>query len=159
MRISSISRPMRNVRMPVLLLCIAVPCAGPAFSASAQTTQGDTTMPTKPAAVIHLHTSAHSHARKSGQEKRELRTPPAQPPKVTLQDGQLTVHAENSDLETILGDVAQLSGMRIEGLDTSAHVFGVYGPANPREVITELLDGLGYNFMLVGGTEDGAPQE
>jgi hypothetical protein len=147
--------------MPVLPICMAaVLCAGPAFSAAAQTTQGDTTKSTatKPTtAVIHLHTSRY--ARKTGPEKRKLRTPPAQPPSVTLQHGQLTVHAENSDLGTILGDVAQLSGMRIEGLDASAHVFGVYGPGNPRQVITELLDGVGYNFMLVGGTEDGAPQE
>jgi hypothetical protein len=78
---------------------------------------------------------------------------------VTLKDGKLTVDAKNSELGAILADVAKLSGMKIDGTDTGAHVYGVYGPGNPRQVLTELLDGLGYNFMMVGDGSSGAPQE
>ena len=78
---------------------------------------------------------------------------------MTLQEGRLTVTAENSDLGAILDDVTKLSGMRVDGTDTGAHVFGVYGPGNPRQVLTELLDGLGYNFMMVGDTTAGMPRE
>lgn len=83
----------------------------------------------------------------------------AQSPTITLRDGRLTVNAENADLKTILNGVAQASGMKIDGEAGNARVFGVYGPGNPRQVLTELLDGVGYNFMMVGDSPDGAPSE
>lgn len=85
--------------------------------------------------------------------------PIEQPPSVTLKNGELTVDARNSDLRAILSDVAHISGMTIDGQQSSARVFGVYGPASPRKVLTELLEGAGYNFMMVGGSAGGAPRE
>jgi hypothetical protein len=85
-------------------------------------------------------------------------TPPA-PATIALANGQLTVSAKNSDLTAILHQVARLSGMSIEGLGKSTRVFGVYGPGSPRDVLTDLLTGADYNFVMVGGGPGGAPMK
>jgi len=79
------------------------------------------------------------------------------PATVTLANGKLTVTAQNSDLTAILEQIARTSGMNIEGLGKSTRVFGVYGPGNPRDVLTDLLAGSGYNFVMLGGGNGSAP--
>ncbi len=81
------------------------------------------------------------------------------PAKVSLTDGNLTVNANNSDLSQILQEFASKSGMTINGLNRGPRIFGVYGPGSSREVLTELLIDSGYNFIMVGGAEDGTPRE
>jgi hypothetical protein len=81
------------------------------------------------------------------------------PAQVKLGDGRLTVDAHNSDLSAILRDVASASGMKIEGLDKTARVFGVYGPGTPGDVLTDLLSGTGYNFVMLGGANGSVPRE
>lgn len=80
-------------------------------------------------------------------------------PEITLSNGHLTVNADNADLSAILNGVAHASGMKVDGNAGDARVFGVYGPGNPRQVLTELLDGVGYNFMMIGDNADGTPGE
>jgi hypothetical protein len=84
---------------------------------------------------------------------------PAQPARVTLAGGQLSVDANNSSLSQILGDLSTTSGMTVDGLNKDSRVFGVYGPGDPRDILSELLDGVGYNFLLVGSTDAGTPRE
>ena len=87
---------------------------------------------------------------------------PAQPPTVDLASGKLTVRANNSSLSEILHDISQASGMKVEGLQTSGpgqRIFGIYGPGAPRDVLSELLDGAGYNVLMLGVTSSGAPRE
>jgi hypothetical protein len=83
----------------------------------------------------------------------------ARPATVTLKNEILTVEANNSDLSQILKKIADVSGMIINGSITSARVYGVYGPGSPSEVLTNLLTGSGYNFMMVGLTHEGAPRQ
>ncbi|HUY82551.1 MAG TPA: hypothetical protein VMU92_12575 [Acidobacteriaceae bacterium] len=78
---------------------------------------------------------------------------------VVLSRGLLTVTADNSDLNQILGRIASMSGMTLNGLSTSARIYGVYGPGKPSEVLTSLLAGTGYNFLMLGRTADGAPRK
>jgi hypothetical protein len=78
---------------------------------------------------------------------------------VTLKGGILMIEASNSDLGQILQDVAHLSGTSIHGPIHDARVYGVYGPQNPRDVLTDLLNGMGYNVMMVGLTAQGAPRD
>jgi hypothetical protein len=78
---------------------------------------------------------------------------------VSLKDGKLTIDANNSDLGQILRDVAAVSGMTIDGLGKSPRVFGAFGPGNPSDVLTELLSGSGYGFMMTGGTPGSAPRQ
>jgi hypothetical protein len=82
---------------------------------------------------------------------------PAAPAAVKLANGQLTVSAQNSDLTAILQQVARTSGMSIEGLGKTTRVFGVYGPGSPRDILTELLAGSDYNFVMLGGGTGSAP--
>jgi len=81
----------------------------------------------------------------------------AAPAAVTLENGTLTVAAENSDLCQILREVARMSGMTVTGLEGGPRVYGLYGPADLRLVLASLLLASGYNFMMVGG--DSVPRE
>ena len=83
---------------------------------------------------------------------------PPQSPLIHLSDQLLTVTANNSSLSEILKDLASSSGMTVDGLDKDLRVFGVYGPGNPRDILTSLLDGGGYNFVMVGATSAGTPR-
>jgi hypothetical protein len=86
---------------------------------------------------------------------------PPQPAKVSLGPGKLTVQADNSSLSEILHQISQASGMKVEGLQAggSQRVFGSYGPGSPRDVLSDLLDGAGYNVLMLGVTSSGAPRE
>ncbi len=84
---------------------------------------------------------------------------PAAPARVTLSDGSLSVDAHNSSLSEILKEVGTSSGMTVDGFGKDSRVFGVYGPGPPRDVLSSLLDGAGYNFLMVGATQTGAPRE
>ena len=83
---------------------------------------------------------------------------PAGPARITLNTGSLAVDANNSSLSQILKDLGA-TGMSVDGFEKDTRVFGVYGPGQPSEVIAELLDGAGYNFMMVGETDAGTPRE
>jgi hypothetical protein len=83
---------------------------------------------------------------------------PAQPAKVTLNDGALAIHADNSSLSEILHHLAS-SGMSVDGFQQDQRVFGVYGPGDPRDILSELLQDAGYNFLMVGATEQGTPRQ
>ena len=86
---------------------------------------------------------------------------PAEPAKVTLSSGKLTIEATNSSLSSILGQIAKAGGMKIVGPYPNAgqRVFGKYGPGAPREVLYDLLAGSGYNIMMLGVTPAGTPRE
>lgn len=87
---------------------------------------------------------------------------PAQPATVTLVSGKLTIDAHNSTLAEILHQVSQAGGTKIEGLQdgrADQRIFGSYGPGTPRDVLTSLLNGSGYNFLMVGQTPSGAPRQ
>jgi hypothetical protein len=84
---------------------------------------------------------------------------PAQPATVILTGGKLSVTANNSSLTEILHQLAASSGMTIDGLDKDTRVFGAYGPGDPRDILNELLDGAGYNVLMIGETAGGAPRQ
>jgi hypothetical protein len=84
---------------------------------------------------------------------------PAQPAQITLSDGVLAIRADNSSLSQILRHLSSSSGMTVDGFQKDQRVFGVYGPGNPRDVLSGLLQDAGYNFLLVGATEKGTPRE
>lgn len=87
-----------------------------------------------------------------------LDQPPA-PAQVNLNAGKLSVTAENSTLSGIMRDITAKTGMTVEGLSKDQRIFGTYGPSNPREVLYSLLNGMGYNIMMVGDQSNGAPRQ
>ena len=84
---------------------------------------------------------------------------PAQPAKVSLTAGRLSVSADNSSLTDILHQIGATAGMSIDGLDQDTRIFGSYGPGNPRDILSSLLEGAGYNVMMLGSTDDGTPRQ
>lgn len=84
---------------------------------------------------------------------------PAEPAQVTLHDGLLSIRADNSSLSQILNKLASSSGMTVDGFQKDQRVFGLYGPGNPRDILSSLLQDAGYNFLLVGTTGEGTPRE
>lgn len=84
---------------------------------------------------------------------------PPQPASITLHSGLLEITANNSSVREILNQLAHKSGMQITGLDRDYRVFGNYGPASPSAVLGQLLEGSGFNLIMIGQTQDGVPRQ
>ena len=79
---------------------------------------------------------------------------PPVPPQVSYQDGLLTITATNSTLTDVLQAVATRTSATLDtppGL-TGQRVAVRLGPAPPREVLSDLLQGM--DFVLVGANDD-----
>jgi hypothetical protein len=71
----------------------------------------------------------------------------------------LRIDAQNSSLQQILQDVAAATGVKVEGMGVDERVFGVYGPGQVRDVLSQLLEGSGYNVILIGDQGQGTPRQ
>ena len=82
--------------------------------------------------------------------------PATHAPKVTYQDGQLTIIAENSLLSDILSALHTAMGAEIDlpAGASSDHVWVSLGPGPARKVVSELLSGTDLNFVIQGSTTD-----
>jgi hypothetical protein len=88
--------------------------------------------------------------------------PADQPPnqaRVTWDGRDLEIEASNSSLNQILHQVAADTGAKLEGLAQDQRVFGSYGPGPRSDVLLKLLDGSGYNVLMIGGRDADAPLE
>jgi hypothetical protein len=71
----------------------------------------------------------------------------------------LSIEAANSSLRQILQEVTTTTGAKVEGLDTDERVFGTYGPGPAKDVISQLLQGTGYNVLMIGDQGQGTPRQ
>jgi hypothetical protein len=71
----------------------------------------------------------------------------------------LRIDAANSSLQQIMKDVSTATGTKVEGLGSDQRVFGDYGPGQPRDVLSQLLQGSGYNVVMIGDQGQGAPRQ
>jgi hypothetical protein len=71
----------------------------------------------------------------------------------------LRIEASNSSLRQILKDVATATGAKVVGLGSDDRIFGSYGPGPARDVLAQLLDGSGYNVLMIGDQGQGTPRE
>jgi hypothetical protein len=81
---------------------------------------------------------------------------PPSAPRVSYEDGQLTIIAENSTLGDILSAVHQLTGAQID-LPSSAsgeRMAAQVGPGRPREVLTSLLSWTDFNYIIRAADDD-----
>ena len=96
--------------------------------------------------------------------------PPPEPPhwpandrpadaSVTWDSHGLLITAQNSSLKQILDDVSAATGAKVEGLGADQRIFGAYGPGKAREVLSQLLDGTGYNVLMIGDQGEGTPRQ
>jgi len=95
-------------------------------------------------------------------------TPPApdwpindqpKPAAVTWTKDQLSIDAANSSLQQILTNVASATGTSVDGLTKDERIFGTFGPAPARDVLSQLLQGTGYNILMVGDQGQGVPRQ
>lgn len=56
-------------------------------------------------------------------------------------------------------DVSAATGAKVEGLGADQRIFGAYGPGKAREVLSQLLDGTGYNVLMIGDQGEGTPRQ
>lgn len=84
---------------------------------------------------------------------------PASRAQVRVSDNGLAIQANNSSLSQVLHDISSATGMKVEGLSHDERIFGDYGPGTPRDILSSLLDGAGYNVLMVGEIVDGAPRQ
>jgi hypothetical protein len=71
----------------------------------------------------------------------------------------LRIEAANSSLQQILKEVSTVTGAKVSGLGGDQRIFGIYGPGPAREVLSELLDGSGYNVVMIGDQGQGTPRQ
>ena len=127
-----------------------------------------------PASLSGSGQRAHApHKKKSPSQAADLaRTAPPAPPlpdwpindhpapaTVAWNNPELRVDAANSSLQQILADVSSATGAEVEGLAKDERVFGSFGPGAARDVIAEILQGTGYNIVMVGEQGQGVPRE
>ncbi len=87
--------------------------------------------------------------------------PPAEqqprPATVAFSKDELSIDAENSSLMQILDQITRQTGMTVAGLTHDERIYGHYGPAPMASTLTALLDGSGYNFVIIGGGANRPP--
>lgn len=71
----------------------------------------------------------------------------------------LKIDATNSSLQQILKDVSTSTGVKVDGLTSDQRVFGTYGPGQARDVLSQLLQGSGYNVIMIGDQGQGTPRQ
>ena len=162
-----------GVRVIALLaVLVAALCGGPMLSAQAPATAA----PSTPSVAAHKPAHPHKHpvaapAKSPTPQAATPATPPApeapawpanekpDPATVTWDSHGLRIEAANSSLAQILEDVSTATGTKVEGFDADQRIFGVYGPGPARDVLSQLLQGSGYNVLLVGDQGQGTPRE
>ncbi len=78
---------------------------------------------------------------------------------ITWDSQGLRIVASNSSLADIFREVSTITGTQIEGMGPDQRIFGTYGPGPVSEVLSELLDGSGYNVLMIGDLGQGAPRQ
>ena len=135
--------------------------------------------PSTPAPSATAHRPAHPHKRPSAAQAEPAAAQPAPTPvtppapevpawpanekpaqaSITWDSQGLRIDAANSSLQQILKDVSTATGAKVEGLSADERVFGAYGPGQARDVLSQLLQGSGYNVIMIGDQGQGAPRQ
>jgi hypothetical protein len=165
-----------------LVLAVAILSGGALFTGivaaqtnvqanSSQTNSVQTNAARAPA-VKHRKKPATSHASVAATDPPAQPAPPPPPPlpdwpvndrpsdaKVIWDSKGLSIEAANSSLSQILNEVASKTGATLQGFNRDERIFGVYGPGSARDVINQLLDGTGYNVLMIGDQGQGTPRQ
>ena len=80
---------------------------------------------------------------------------PPTPPQVTYRDGQLAISADNCTLSSVLSAVRARTGASLDiPPDTASDRVAVrLGPGDPRDVLSQLLQGSRFNYVLLGSED------
>ncbi len=148
--------------MPTAQANAQAPVSPAMLTPQATTPQAPTPSHAAPAASAP---SPNAHARhKKALVAEEPPTPPPPPPtleqstptppRVSFQNGQLTIDATNSTLSQVLRAVQSRTGASIDipGGAGSERVVGQLGPGLPRDVLNTLLNGSKFDYVILGVT-------
>lgn len=154
---------LRPFLLAVICIFLLVAVA-PAFCQSSATPS----VPPKPKTIHPVH---HRHRTHASSQTAIVTTPaapvypippaqqPAVPATIHYSGNQLTIQAKNASLSQILLDVAQQTGLKVEGLAGDQRVFGQYGPGTVSQTLSALLDGSPYNYVIIGGDANHPPKQ
>lgn len=124
------------------------------------------------AAPVLLAQTTPSHHHKSKKQLKPLVLPPLPPgplrqlpmdqlppapAKVTYEGGLLAIQAQNCTLWDVLRDVRRLTGASIDmpaGSGINERVIANLGPGSPRDVLSGLLNGTSFNYVMLGSDSD-----
>ena len=126
--------------------------------------------PTRDTEIPGPPTKARAHQKLKKQEPAPVAQTPPPPPmpdwpindkpspaSVVWDATGLRINASNSSLQQILSEVSTETGTKVEGLSADQRVYGEYGPGKARDVLSQLLQGSGYNVLLAGDHRPGRP--
>jgi hypothetical protein len=159
-----------SLKLRTCALVSSVLLAGSLFGVTRLVAQAPSTRSSAPARQHKPHPRAHAAAAHSSAAATQASPPPPQPvtPNWPINDqpapatiawdsSGLRIVAANSSLKQILRDVSTATGAKVEGVGADERVFGNYGPGSLRDVLSQLLQGSGYNLLMVGDQAHGAP--
>ena len=145
------------------------------FAAAALVAQTQPAQPASTAAHPPAHHRAHSAAARASAARHQPAptqvTPPAPPAPdwpindrpapatVTWDSRGLRIQASNSSLQQILREVTTATGAAVEGTVPDQRVFGDFGPGKARDILSQLLQGAGYNILMIGDQGQGVPRQ
>jgi hypothetical protein len=178
MHTASAIRPADSDRKPcsiarlafcALLAAMAAIPGTPAQAAQAPANTPAAT-PTQPPAHPHRNSKAKPSPAVPEPAPAPVQPPPPPPPNWPINDKPaaanvvwdshgLRIVADNSSLAQILDDVSADTGAKVEGMGADQRIFGIYGPGSARDVLSQLLDGAGYNVLMVGDQGQGTPRQ
>jgi len=156
--------PMLHIGKGLAMLSAATLLGGFVLPAAADDTGAPQTAATPPAHAAH-----HRPVKKKAPPPLVLPPLPAGPlqqvplpqipesaPTVTLENGKLTIVAQNATLGDILKQVQTLTGASIDVPPNGAQerVVTQLGPGAPRDVLATLLNGTAFNYVMLGSSSD-----
>jgi hypothetical protein len=181
------SNASRGFHLPCGTALLAVlAAAGILLAAQATMSPRMLSAQTPTASSAHKSKSAHSHKRRAkvsaaavppavaaiatGAAPAPVKPATPEPPKWPVNEKPATasvqwdshglrIEARNSSLEEILKEVSTATGAKVEGLDSDERVFGSFGPGRARDVLSKLLEGSGYNVLMIGDQGEGTPRQ
>ena len=121
----------------------------PAEGGSPQPSPAAQPAPTAPGTASAM-TPAQAPQAAPMQQMIDQQLPPATAPQVAFRDGQLTVRAINSTLESVLSAIRNKAGIQFEGLEGAPERVAIsMGPLPEGEVLAAVLAGSHYDFIVV----------
>jgi hypothetical protein len=81
------------------------------------------------------------------------------PARIVWDSQGLRIEAANASLSDVLTEVSTLTGAHVDGFASDARVYGQYGPGPARDVLSQLLEGTGYNVIMIGDLGQGTPRQ
>ena len=159
---------LRSMLLPaVLLMLVTAPMLLPA-----QTPDPQAPAPAATPKYVHRKraTSAHQAVQPAPLTPVPITPPEPEQPKwpafdpaaqasVVWDSHGLRIDAANSSLQQILKDVSTATGAKVDGLANDERIFGAYGPGQARDVLSQLLQGSGYNVIMIGDQGQGTPRQ